>query len=211
MQAKFLAQALVAAGMVSLAAASHAALMSCPSAFTAELTAKVENAAGTASAAAACQYLDPPDQSNVANLVNVNAAGFFGHNDWRSNDQTQLGGAGSVGQSGKWLIANVDFAAFDYMIVFKDGSNTNLVAFAFNELFSSGVWSSPFQNPPFVNLKDGQTKDVSHLSIFRRGGEQQVSEPGGVVLFALGLLALACLRRRQVVQTRRRIRERPEL
>ena len=198
MQAKFLAQALVAAGMVSLAAASHASLMSCPSAFTAELTAKVENAAGTASAAKACQYLDPPDQSNVAKLENVNAAGFFGYSDWQSNGQTQLSGTGSTGQSGTWSIASADFVAFDYMIVFKDGSNTNLIAFAFNELFSSGVWSSPFQNPPFVGLKDGQTKDVSHLSIFRRG-EHQVSEPGVLVLFGLGLLMLGFLRRMQIV------------
>jgi hypothetical protein len=187
----------VAAGLVSLAAPSYAALLDCPAGFSAGLTAKVENTTGTATAANGCQYLDPPDQSNVAKLENVNAAGFFGYSDWQSNGQTQLSGAGSTGQSGTWSIASADFAAFDYMIVFKDGSNTNLIAFAFNELFSSGVWSSPFQNPPFVDLKDGQTKDVSHLSIFRRG-EHQVSEPGMVVLFGLGLLMLGLLRRMQI-------------
>jgi hypothetical protein len=199
MQAKFLAQALVAAGMVSLAAPSHAGLMSCPASFTVNPTAKVENAAGTATAVNGCQYLDPPNQSNVASLANVNAAGFFGHSDWRDNGQTQLQGAGSIGQSGKWSIANVNFTAFDYIIVFKDGSDTNLVAFALNELFDSGVWSSPFQNPPFVGLKDGQTKDTSHQSVFRRGDEHQVSEPGVLVLFGLGLLTLGFLRRRQIV------------
>jgi len=197
MAARSFARALIAAGLVSLAAPSHAGLLACPDSFTSGSTAKVENAAGTATAASACQYLTPPDQNNIANLANVNAAGFFGYKDWQSNGQTQLQGVGSIGQSGKWSIANVDFPAFDYMIVFKDGSNTNLIAFLFNELFSSGVWASPFENPPFIDLKDGQTKDVSHLSIFRRG-EHQVSEPGMLVLFGLGLLMLGLLRRMQI-------------
>ena len=198
MQARCFAAVLVATGLVSLAASGHAALLDCPTGFTSGVTAKVEDGAGTATAASACQYLNPPDQSNVANLTNVNAAGFFGRSDWQSNGQTQLGGAGSVGQSGTWSIADVDFAAFDYMIVFKDGSDTNLIAFAFNELFDSGTWSSPFQNPPFVNLTGGKTKDVSHLSIFRRGGEQQVSEPSMLVLLGLGLLMLGLVRRGQM-------------
>ena len=199
MQARSFAAAFVAVGLVSFAAPGYAVLMDCPASFTSGLTAKVESAAGTTTAANACQYLDPPDQSNVASLANVNAAGFFGHSDWQSNGQTQLEGAGSIGASGTWSIANVDFAAFDYMIVFKDGSNTNLVGFGFNELFSSGLWSSPFENPPFVGLKDDQTKDVSHLSIFRRGSEQQVSEPGMLGLFGLALLTLVVLRRSKIV------------
>jgi hypothetical protein len=197
MRARSFAGALVAAGLVSLAAPGYAGLLSCPGSFTAGATGKVENAAGTATAASGCQYLTPPDQNNVAKLSNVNAAGFFGHSDWQDNGQSQLGGVGSVGKSGTWSIANVNFAAFDYIIVFKDGSNTNLVAFAFNELFGSGVWSSPFENPPF-DLNGAQTKDVSHLSIFKRGGGQQVSEPGILALFGLGLLALGFVRRRQL-------------
>jgi hypothetical protein len=185
---------LVAAGLVAFAATSHAALLNCPGSFTTSPTAKVENWTGTTTAVNGCQYLDPPDQRNVAGLVSVNAAGFFGHSDWQSNGQTQLDGWGSTGKLGLWWIANVDFAAFDYMIVFKDGRDTNLIAFAFNELFSFGIWSSPFQNPPFESLT--QTKGVSHLSIFRRGGEHQVSEPGILLLLGLGLLALGFFSRR---------------
>jgi len=197
MRAKSFGTVLAAAGLVSLAGPGHAALLSCPDSFTTGATGKVENAAGTATAASGCQYLTPPDQNNVAKLANVNAAGFFGHSDWQENGQSQLSGIGSVGRSGTWSIANVNFAAFDYIIVFKDGSNTNLVAFAFNELFGSGVWSTPFENPPF-DLKGAQSKDVSHLSIFRRGGGQEVSEPGILALFGLGLLALGFVRRRQL-------------
>jgi PEP-CTERM motif-containing protein len=196
MHARYFAAAVLATGLVSFAPPSSAMLLNCPAGFTAGVTAKVENAAGTTSAANGCQYLDPPDQSNVANLTNINTAGFFGHSDWQSNGQTQLSGAGSIGLTGTWSIANANFAAFDYIMVFKDGSDTNLVAFAFNELYSSGLWSSPFENPPFTNLKDDQVKAVSHLSIFKRGGEQRVSEPGVLLLFGLGLLTLGFLRRK---------------
>jgi hypothetical protein len=196
MRARSFAVALVAAGLVSFAVTSHAALLGCPSSFTTSPTAKVENLFGTSTAVNGCQYIAPSDQNNVASLANVNAAGFFDHGDWQSNGQTQKEDFFSSGLAGLWSIANVDFAAFDYMIVFKDGRDTNLIAFSFNELFSFGSWSSPFQNPPFENLK--QTKEVSHLSIFRRGGEQQVSEPGILGLFGIGLLALGFLRRKQI-------------
>ena len=191
------ARSLLGAALVSRAAPGHAALLGCPTGFTANGTAKVHDGGGTPvlTAAGACQYLDPPDNKTVANEANVNAAGFFSTSAWMMvGDKVDL--PDGAGQTGTWAIAGADFAAFDYMIVFKDGKGTNLIAFLLNELFSSGGWSSPFENPPFVALGPGQTKDVSHYAIFASGDAQRISEPGAIALFALGLLMLGFARRR---------------
>jgi hypothetical protein len=199
MKWRSVAGALLSVAFVSFAAPSHAALLSCPAGFTANGSAKVNDGGGAPvlTAASGCQYLDPPNASTVANESNVNAAGFFSTTNWRQVG-AKIDLASGAGQTGTWSIASANFAAFDYMIVFKDGSGTNLIGFLLNELFSSGGWSSPFENPPFVQLKENQVKDVSHYTLFSRDGERQVSEPGVLVLFGLGLLMVGFLRRSQL-------------
>lgn len=192
------ARSLLGAALVSFAASGHAALLGCPTGFTANGTAKVHDGGGTPvlTAAGACQYLDPPNNQTVANEANVNAAGFFSTSTWTMvGDKVDL--PDGAGQTGTWAIAGVDFGAFDYMIVFKDGKGTNLIGFLLNELFSSGGWNSPFENPPFMALGSGETKDVSHYVIFKSGDEQRISEPSALALFAFGLLLLGCARLRE--------------
>lgn len=201
---KLVRVAVLAVTLLGFGSAAQAALVSCPASFTTNPTAKVEDPTGTFTAASQCQYIAPPDQGNVASIDNINAAGFFGFSDWTGN-------TGNVDVqtpnqlTGTWAISNPDFATFDYIIVFKDGADTNLVAFLFNEQYSSGVWTTPFDNPPFdIN----NPKDVSHYTIAQRTtipcppedpecGEQEIPEPGTLTLLGIGLVGAGALSRRR--------------
>jgi hypothetical protein len=101
--------------------------------------------------------------------------------------------------TGTWEIQSPNFEEFDYMITFKDGANTSLISFLFNEDYSSGGWNSPFIDPPYdVN----NAKQVSHFSIFRRTAGGTITEipvPAALVLFGFGLVAVGAAHRWKVV------------
>lgn len=145
-------------GMLAFGGAAQAALVSCGTGSTVNLLSKVAYAVD-------CQYLTPFDSSNVASITNINTAKFFGTNDWMDLGKTEISGDG---QSGTWSVANPEGNKYDYIIVFKAGSGTNLIAFKLNlTLSSSGRWSSPFTNPPF-DISGSGAQDVSHYTIARR-------------------------------------------
>ena len=195
--------AIVATGAV-LATPSHAALIACPASFTADGTAKVhDGSAAQLTAAMACQYDDATDNNTVASIANINASGFFGVDTWEENPgQLQVNAEAS---SGLWAIADVDFDAYDYIIVFKDGQDTNLIAFLFNEEFSDGGWDTPFVNPPFPVGVEGH--EVSHYTIARfeddgtgpgpGPGPEPVPEPGTLAVVGAALAGWWALRRRK--------------
>jgi hypothetical protein len=181
---------------------TEAALVSCPASFTTDGTAKVTHDNSTDTAALGCQYISPADNNNVANETNVNAAGFFGSTNWDSTSVDQEGGAGYAGNSGSWAIAAPDFATYDYIIVFKDGADTNLIAFLLNEEVSFGDWTTPFTEPPFDFSGGSTSHGVSHVSIFQTTDDipdvpDPVAEPTTMVLLGMGLLGAGFARRRR--------------
>lgn len=199
MSKKLLQAAVVLASIVNIQAA-QAGLVNCPSSFTTSPTAKVEDSTGLLNAASACQYLTPPDNSNVASVANINAAGFFGTSNWTANGSNVQVAANN--STGTWSITGADFLANDYAIVFKSGKDTNLVGFLFNELFSNGVWSTPFTDPPFDFKGKATSREVSDYTIVQRNGEKvppgggEVPEPGILALMGLGMAGFVATRRR---------------
>lgn len=199
------AKVIIVASSLLAVHTAHAALVSCPTSFTANTTAKVTDNTGTVSAASDCEYLNNPDQNNVASVGNINNAGFFGFSDWvlnTGNDQRSVEAA-----SGTWAITAADFAMYDYMIVFKDGADTNLVAFLLDGPYASGRWSTPFTTEAFTFTNNGNgngngptQKNVSHYTIVQRengeGEENEVPEPGMLGLLGIGLLGYTAARRR---------------
>jgi hypothetical protein len=200
-----LSVATLSASAVFSSEASAAEIMSCPTSFTADGTAKVHDDTGDKNtASSACEYASPPDSSTTAKKETVNSFGFFGFTDWEdnpgnTNDDNELSGGA---KSGVWSITDPDFSTYDYMITFKDGADTNLTSFFLNEVYSSGGWDTPFVNPPFTVGDQG--KDVSHFAIFQRTGDDgpgsgvvQVPVPGTLGLLGGALLGLGLVTRRR--------------
>jgi len=213
----------MALGVFACSHVAFAAQVLCPSTFVTDGTAKVSHfgIAGVLSAANLCEYTSPPDNSVVANATNVNAAAFFTKTDWLVvTGFSQL--EPSNGQSGSFELATANFPTKEYMVVFKDGRDTNLIGFLLNEeLDNEGVatagkvkiaWTTPFTNPPFTALNTNQQKDVSHYTVFERNcgvttecrgpGPDPTGDPNGVpvpatlALLGVGLIGLGAMRQR---------------
>ena len=176
-----------------------AALLTCPDSFIADTTAKVHDGSLARNTAAfACQYIDPPDQSVVANASNVNTAMFFGFADWMMTSVSQVSADAA---SGTWAITDPDFSAHDYMITFKSGQGTNLVSFLLNETFASGGWDTPFVASLFDLSGNAAARNVSHFSIFMRNAEASpeitLAEPTSLGLLGIAFIGIAAVFRRR--------------
>lgn len=150
----------------------------------------------------------------------VNDKAFFGITDWAFDgklldtpdssffDLT----SGSDSLSGGFTYTGPTTGIEKIMMVFKDGSSTNLVGYLVTA--NDGSYSTPFTEPPFSFTGGTTSKDISHISVYYQsssstGGSTTTSgggttsggsvpEPGVLGLIGLGLLGLGALRRRAV-------------
>ncbi len=163
---------------------------------------------GKVSTATACTILDPLNgqKNDTPQPGFVNTEGFFGITNWLFNGKWDIGTSETSslfnftggGPSGAFSYVG-GISTSDIMFVFKDGNDTNLVGYLVPTL--SGTYSTPFTNPPFTFNGAPNGKDVSHISVYYRGGggtpPQQIPEPGVLLLMGAGLLGLGLARRRK--------------
>ena len=178
---KFALIAAVVAGSAILGMAgtrADAATFSCSAATAALVT-------GTS----ACEFSDSLSNDQEAD---VNAAAFFSFADWMfvakddgltGSEAPELDIDGDT-MSGDWSI--VGDGDHDYMLTFKGGNRANpgtVVAYLLSAF--SGTYSSPFTGP------QGQTQDISHVSLFKRENGGGITPPNPVPLPAAAWLLLS--------------------
>lgn len=192
--------------LIAAQGAASAATVSCTGALY-DISAKV-------SGSSACAILDPLNGNQNDNLSLINTTGFFGISNWlldgkydnldtSATDTSNLFNFTGGVQTGTYTYAGGTPQPSDVMLVFKDGNDTNLVAYLLQSPYGSGTYASPFTDPPFTLEGNSVLHDISHITVYYREddgsgdeGGGKVPEPATLALVGLGLLGMTRLRRK---------------
>lgn len=146
----------------------------------------------------ACQRLAVPLDGHSANDDNdlINGAAFFGIDSWsREGKYDNMGNSGGQDLSALFnFTGNNQSGTFSYvgnaphpgsiMLIFKDGNDTNLVAYLLENPYGTGLkYASPFI-PGLFDVRN--TRGISHISVYvseeGEGGSTEVPEPGSLAI-----------------------------
>lgn len=170
---------------------------------------------GALSPTAGCtMLLDLDDNENDSLAVINTTPGFFNYTDWKFDgkwDGLRVGAGGNDSSTYFSFTGNNSAGTFtrdavpanlgNFMFVFKDGADTNLVGYLLDANTISGTYGNPFTDPPFDLNGAATSHEISHISVYYRtqGGPPAtgpVPEPGTVTLLGLGLLGAFFYRRK---------------
>lgn len=186
---------------MSAAASASASTMQC-SAYNGNLASDVSNSLGCLVLqpldGAVNDSVNPPPESytvNTENFFGINTWSFDGRFDPNAGTEPTLATFNGGAQSGNYVINNPGITYSELMFVFKDGSNTNLVAYLINFAAGGGTYTTPFTDPPFDLSGASTSHDISHISVYYAtdpgGPANSIPAPRTVALLGIGLLAAA--------------------
>jgi hypothetical protein len=150
---------------------------------------------------AGCQIGTTANDAIIGGNLRVNADQMFGHNDWIFGEKAFESGenvdAGlwtfGTKQAGYWFIDDSIWDVYsDVMIVLKGRNAAKPGKYVGYLLMEGQDWGTYLS--PFMNLN--RRRDISHISIYLRSANA-VAEPATIALIGLGLVGIACLRRRR--------------
>jgi hypothetical protein len=142
----------------------------------------------------------------------VNTEQFFGIDNWMldgkydsvgessGQDSSSLFDFTGGNQSGTYTYVGTGTAPTSIMFVFKDGGDTNLVAYLLTSPYDEGTYATPFTEPPFI-FPGNDARAISHISVYYQHGDtpppnHDVPEPATLAIMGLGLLGMSRLRRK---------------